>query len=207
MRTRVKICGITSAQDAAIAVRHGADAIGLVFYEQSPRSVSIDQARDIVAQLPAFVSVVALFVDAESAWIESVIEQVNIDLIQFHGQETAEDCSRYGKRFIKAISMREGIDLVTVCAQYEMAAGLLVDSYQPGIPGGTGNVFDWGRIPKDLNRPVILAGGLNKDNVEAAILAVKPYAVDVSSGVEWDKGRKDEAKIESFMRGVIKCQK
>jgi len=207
LRTRVKICGITSAQDAAIAVRHGADAIGLVFYEQSPRSVSIDQARDIVAQLPAFVSVVALFVDAESAWIESVIEQVNIDLIQFHGQETAEDCSRYGKRFIKAISMREGIDLVTVCAQYEMAAGLLVDSYQPGIPGGTGNVFDWGRIPKDLNRPVILAGGLNKDNVEAAILAVKPYAVDVSSGVEWDKGRKDEAKIESFMRGVIKCQK
>lgn len=207
MRTRVKICGITSAHYAGMAVRHGTDAIGLVFYDKSPRSVSILQARDIVASLPAFVSVVALFVDAQSTMIESVLEQVDIDLIQFHGQEEEAECRRYGKRYIKAISMRDDIDLAKVCAQYETASALLIDSYQSDIPGGTGKVFDWGRIPHDLHMPVILAGGLNEDNIENAILTVKPFAVDVSSGVERDKGQKDDAKMASFMRGVFKCQK
>lgn len=190
-----------------MVARLGADAIGLVFYDKSPRSVSIQQAQDIIADLPAFVSVVALFVDAQPSWIESVIEQVNIDLIQFHGQEDVAECSRYGKRFIKAVSMRDDIDLVSVCRQFRQASAILVDSYRPGIPGGTGEVFDWGRIPQDLALPLILAGGLNQDNIEEALMTVRPYAVDVSSGVEFEKGRKDEARVKSFMRGVIQCQK
>ncbi len=202
MRTRVKICGITSAEDAALVIKHGADALGLVFYAKSPRAVSIDQARQIVAGLPAFVSTVALFVNAESDYIKQVLQQVNIDLLQFHGDESPQQCERYNKRYIKAVSMREHIDLPALCGQYAQASAILLDSFRPGIPGGTGEVFDWERIPSALTRPVILAGGLNAGNIAAAIRTVHPYAVDVSSGVERDKGLKDENKIVSFMRGV-----
>jgi len=202
LRTRVKICGITSAEDAGLAIKHGADALGLVFYAKSPRAVSIEQARKIVHSVPAFVSIVALFVDAESDTIERVLQQVDVDLIQFHGEESPQQCDRYQKRYIKAVSMRENIDLVAICDQYARASAILVDSFRPGIPGGTGEVFDWERIPSELSKPVILAGGLNTGNIAAAIRAVHPYAVDVSSGVERDKGLKDEDKIVSFMRGV-----
>jgi len=183
-------------------VRHGADALGLIFYDNSPRSVSIDQARDIVAAVPAFVTTVALFVNADPVYIDTVLQHVNIDVIQFHGDESPQDCSRYGVRYIKAVSMRDDVDLVAMSHRYEQAAGLLVDSYRPGIPGGTGEVFDWERIPSELGSAVILAGGLDASNIEQAIRTVRPYAVDVSSGVERAKGIKDEGKIESFMRGV-----
>jgi phosphoribosylanthranilate isomerase len=188
--------------DARHVIAHGADALGLVFYENSPRCVSIDQAREIVEAVPAFVSSVALFVNAEPAYIETVLQHVNIDLIQFHGDESAQACARYGKRFIKAVSMRDDVDLIAISKQYTQASALLVDSYRPGIPGGTGEVFDWERIPSNLDKAVILAGGLDAGNIESAIRTVQPYAVDVSSGVERDKGIKDEGKIESFMRGV-----
>ncbi len=202
MRTRVKICGITSVADATVVVECGADALGLVFYQNSPRCVSIEQAHEIVAAVPAFVSTVALFVNAESAYIDTVLQHVNVDMIQFHGDESAQECGRYGKRFIKAISMRDDVDLHAMQEHYAQAAALLVDSYRPGIPGGTGEVFDWERIPSDLDKAVILAGGLDAANIADAIRSVRPYAVDVSSGVERDKGVKDESKIESFMRGV-----
>jgi phosphoribosylanthranilate isomerase len=188
--------------DARIVVAHGADALGLVFYDNSPRCVSIDEAHAIVEAVPAFVSVVALFVDAEPAYIDTVLQHVNIDIIQFHGDESPQECGRYGKRFIKAISMRDEVDLVAMSRQYAHASALLIDSYRPGVPGGTGEVFDWERIPSDLDKAVILAGGLDTSNIERAIRTVQPYAVDVSSGVERDKGIKDEGKIESFMRGV-----
>ncbi len=202
LRTRVKICGITSVADARLVVNSGADALGLVFYADSPRCVSIEQARAIVDAVPAFVSTVALFVDAEPAYIDTVLEHVNVDMIQFHGLESAQDCSRYGKRFIKAISMRDDVDLQAMSEQYAQASALLVDSYRPGVPGGTGEVFDWERIPADLGKTIILAGGLDDSNIERAIHSVQPYAVDVSSGVERTKGVKDEGRIESFMRGV-----
>jgi len=188
--------------DARHVVAHGADALGLVFYDNSPRCVSIEQAREIVEAVPAFVSGVALFVNAEPAYIETVLQHVNIDIIQFHGDESPQTCARYGKRYIKAVSMRDDVDLVAISKQYIEASALLVDSYRPGIPGGTGEVFDWQRIPSNLDKPVILAGGLDAGNIETAIRTVQPYAVDVSSGVERDKGIKDEGKIESFMRGV-----
>ena len=188
--------------DARLVVDYGADALGLVFYDRSPRNVSIEQAHEIVASLPAFVSSVALFVDADPKFIDNVLQHVNIDVIQFHGGESAQGCGRYGKRYIKAVSMRDDVDLMATSKQYMQASALLVDSYRPGIPGGTGEVFDWERIPPNLDKPVILAGGLDTDNIQRAIRTVQPYAVDVSSGVERDKGIKDEGKIESFMQGV-----
>jgi len=202
-RTRVKICGITRPQDAVLAAQYGADAIGLVFYDKSPRSVEIDQAQLIVKALPAFVTVVALFVNADAAYIEKVLAAVNIDLMQFHGDETATDCERYGRRYIKAVRMHENMDLQQQCKDYASASALLVDSYHPDVAGGTGAVFDWDRIPPGLDLPLILAGGLQAENISQAIETVKPYAVDVSSGVELEKGLKGEALIAAFMRGVI----
>jgi len=202
VRTRVKICGITRPQDAAVAVQYGADAIGLVFYDKSPRAVDVEQAQQIVKQIPAFVSTVALFVNADPGYIKQVLNTVNIDLIQFHGDETAEECGLYSKRYIKAVRMHDDMDLHQQCQRYVNASALLVDSYHPGIAGGTGAVFDWGRIPGDLGLPLILAGGLQAENIRQAVDEVKPYAVDVSSGVEFDKGLKDEALINAFMRGI-----
>jgi len=202
MRTRVKICGITNREDALDAVRHGADAIGLVFYPPSPRAVTVPQAAAAVAALPPFVTVVGLFVDAGRAAIAEVLRGVRIDLLQFHGSEPPEDCAGHGRPYIKAVRMRGGTDLVAERARYADASALLVDAYQADAPGGTGTTFDWSLIPPALAPELILAGGLTPDNVATAVRQVRPYAVDVSGGVEREKGRKDPGKIAAFMRGV-----
>jgi phosphoribosylanthranilate isomerase len=202
LRVRVKICGITRLEDALDAVAQGADAIGLVFYEGSPRNVTISQAAEIVNQIPAFVSTVGLFVNAESSFIREVISKVKLDLLQFHGDETASECAAFSHPFIKAIRVKSDTNLVQYAADFSAAKALLLDSYAEGVAGGTGQVFDWNLIPKKLAKPVILAGGLTADNVARAISLVKPYAVDVSGGVEASKGIKDVAKIAAFMQQV-----
>ena len=202
MRTRVKICGITRVEDALAAAEAGADAIGLVFVETSPRCVSAERARAITAALPPFITVVGLFVDAPAARVREVLGQVPLDLLQFHGRESPEDCQQYGYPYIRAVRMAPGADLSAEARRYAQAAGLLLDAYDPQLAGGTGATFDWARVPRDLNKPVILAGGLTPENVGRAIQAVRPYAVDVSSGVEQSKGIKDAAKIAAFIRNV-----
>ena len=202
MRTRVKICGITRAQDAIKAVEFGADAIGLVFYDKSPRAVSIDDARAIIQKIPPFVSIVGLFVDPSPKDVAAVLHRVSLDLLQFHGDELPSECSAYGKPYIKAIKIREGIDIAAQVNKYTSARGILLDTYDPKVPGGTGRVFDWSVIPKGLSKPIILAGGLTPENVWQAITKVRPFAVDVSGGVEADKGIKDIEKLAAFMRGV-----
>lgn len=202
MRTRVKICGITRPEDALTAVKYGADAIGLVFYAPSPRNVSIDRAAEIVASLPPYVSTVGLFVNASPTEIESVLKQVNLGCLQFHGDETPADCAQINMPYYKAVRVKTDTNLLQYAAEYHQAKALLLDTYSEKAVGGTGQVFDWGLIPEHLDLPVILAGGLTVDNVAEAITQVKPYAVDVSGGVEATKGIKDETKIASFMREV-----
>ena len=202
MRTRVKICGFTRIEDAVYAAHNGVDAIGLVFYPFSPRHVEIEQAIRIVNALPAFTSVVALFVDEQEAKIREVLAQVPIDCIQFHGDETAEACRIYGKRYIKAISMREGIDIPALAHYYHDAAGLLLDAFHPDSKGGTGSQFNWSLIPNQLDLPIILAGGLDETNAKLAVQTVRPYALDVSSGVETKKGIKDSLKMAAFIKQV-----
>lgn len=189
-------------EDALAAARLGVDAIGLVFYPLSPRAVEVEQARQIAQAMPPFVTTVGLFVDAGPAAIEAVLRRVPLDLIQFHGAETPADCERFGRPYIKAIRMREGVDLQREAERFQTAQGLLVDAYDPNRPGGTGQRCDWDRIPKDLPKPLILAGGLEPENVRAAIAQVQPWAVDVSSGVESAKGVKDYAKMAAFLREV-----
>ena len=201
-RTRAKICGITRVEDALAAAFAGADAIGLVFYAPSPRDVAIERAAEICAALPPFVTTVGLFVNAAEDEVRGVLDKVPLDLLQFHGDETAAYCQRFSRPYIKAVRMAEGVDLNAVAGQYNGARALLLDSYQKGVPGGTGHAFDWARVPVDLDKPVILAGGLDPENVTGAIRQVHPYAVDVSSGVEAGKGIKDAEKIIAFMRGV-----
>ncbi|MEQ1602705.1 MAG: phosphoribosylanthranilate isomerase [Methylophilaceae bacterium] len=202
MRTRVKICGITRVEDAVAAVQHGADAIGLVFYAKSPRNVSRQQAARIVAELPAFVSVVGLFVDADPAEIRQTLAAVHLDLLQFHGDETPEECRQYRMPYMKAIRVRSDSNLIQYALDFTDAKALLLDAFAEGVAGGTGQVFDWRLIPQDLPQSIILAGGLNAGNVRDAIQQVRPYAVDVSGGVEKSKGIKDVEKIATFMRGV-----
>ncbi|MGR6036423.1 MAG: phosphoribosylanthranilate isomerase [Candidatus Nitrosoglobus sp.] len=202
MRTRVKFCGITRREDAVHAARLGADAVGLVFYPQSPRAVNLQQACQIVRELPPFVTVVGLFVNATSSYIQEVLDSVPIDNLQFHGDESPEECSRYDRPYIKAIRMAERIDLTQLAQTYGNASALLLDTYQIGVPGGTGQMFDWNRIPEGLPKAIVLAGGLTPENVIQAVMKVRPYAVDVSGGVEQTKGVKDVAKMAAFMRGV-----
>ncbi len=207
-RTRVKICGITRVQDALEAVRCGADAIGLVFYAASPRYVTVQQAQQIVAALPPFVSVVALFVNATPAEIETVISQVRIDIVQFHGDETAAECERIKLPYFKAIRVKSDTNLLQCELDFSSAKALLLDTYSEAAYGGTGHVFDWDLIPPNMTKPVILAGGLLAENVVLAIQKVKPYAVDISGGVEISKGVKDAKKIAAFMMAVqsaIRC--
>jgi phosphoribosylanthranilate isomerase len=204
-RTRIKICGITRPEDGIAAASAGADAIGLVFYARSPRHVTPLQARGIISALPPFVSTVGLFVDASRDEIEGVLHEVPLDTLQFHGEETPDFCASFGRSYLKAISMRDDIDLHSEAERFHSAAALLVDTFQAGVPGGTGVSFDWSRLPADLSKPLILAGGLNPDNVAQAIIQARPYAVDVSSGVEAAKGIKDAGKIAAFMRGVVKA--
>lgn len=202
MRTRIKICGITRAEDARIAVGLGADAIGLVFYAPSPRNVGLDQARAIIAAIPPFVTVVGLFVDPTQDEVESVLRRCSLGLLQFHGDEAPDFCCRFGLPYIKAARVRANADLVQYLAPYHAAQGWLLDAYHERLYGGTGEPFEWKLIPRDLARPVILSGGLTPDNVGAAVRQVRPWAVDVSSGVEASKGVKDAAKIAAFIAGV-----
>ena len=208
--TRVKICGITRPEDALQAADEGVDAIGLVFYDKSPRCVTPEQAAEICRTLPAFITAVALFKDEAADTIRQVLEQVPLDLLQFHGSESAEFCRQFGKPYIKALGMDVGMDVgmegdnnvSRMADAYFDARGLLLDSHAPGAAGGTGESFDWNTIPQDLPQPLILAGGLDVDNVAEAIRTVKPYAVDVSSGVESEKGFKDADLITAFMNKV-----
>lgn len=202
MRTRIKICGITRVEDARIAVALGADAIGLVFYAPSPRSVGIAQARAIIAAIPPFVTTVGLFVDPAQDQVESVLRSCPLNLLQYHGDEAPDFCSSFGLPYIKAARVRADADLVQYLSPYHAAQGWLLDAYHEQLYGGTGESFDWKLIPRDLARPVILSGGLTPDNVGAAVRQVKPWAVDVSSGVEAAKGVKDAAKIAAFIAGV-----
>ena len=201
-RTRVKICGITRVEDAVSAVSAGADAIGLVFYAPSPRAVSIAQAQQIVAAMPPFVSVVGLFVNAPQTEIESVLSKIRLDILQFHGDESAHECEQINLPYYKAIRVKADTNLLQYEAEFKSAKALLLDTFSEVAVGGTGQVFDWGLIPKNLTKPVILAGGLTAENVADAIKQVQPYAVDVSGGVEVSKGIKDTMKIAAFMHAV-----
>jgi phosphoribosylanthranilate isomerase len=205
-RIRVKICGITRVEDALAAVDAGADAIGLVFYAASPRCVSIAQAQAIVAAMPPFVAVVGLFVNAGIAEIQAVLSQVRLDIIQFHGDETPKDCdqacAQINLPYYKAIRVKSDTNLLQYALDFKAAKALLLDTYSEQAYGGTGHAFDWNLIPKNLPKPIILAGGLNADNVADAIKKVMPYAVDISGGVEVNKGIKDKDKIAAFMQAV-----
>ena len=202
MRTRIKICGITRAEDARTAVELGADAIGLVFYPPSPRHVGLDEARAIIAAVPPFVTVVGLFVDPRSEQVESVLSRCSLGVLQFHGDETPEFCRRFRLPYLKAARVRAGADLIQYLTPYHDAQGWLLDAYHDRLYGGTGETFDWKLIPHDLARPVILSGGLTPHNAGVAVRQVRPWAVDVSSGVESAKGIKDAAKIAAFIAGV-----
>jgi phosphoribosylanthranilate isomerase len=200
--TRIKICGITRPDDARAAVEYGADAIGLVFYSKSPRFVSLDTASAIAAIIPPFVSIVALFVDEPASDIQRTLECVPIDLIQFHGEESAQFCDQFRRPWIKALRVRPDIDLPSACTRYSKARGVLLDSFQEGVPGGTGKSFDWQLAAAPLPLPIVLAGGLNAENVAAAIGALHPAAVDVSGGVESSPGIKDVERIQQFIAAV-----
>lgn len=202
MSCRVKICGITNLDDALHAVAAGADALGFVFYKDSPRYVDPDTANHIVSQLPPFVTPVALFVDAEAALIQHVLAGSVRWVFQFHGTETPQVCEQWQQPYYKAIRMKPGVDIAAQASSYTNALAILLDAYKPGVPGGTGEVFDWQSIPQTLSKPLILAGGLTQDNVAQAVAQVAPYAVDVSGGVERTKGIKDPNKVTQFINGA-----
>ncbi|WP_432694916.1 phosphoribosylanthranilate isomerase [Marinobacterium sp. YM272] len=202
MPTRVKICGITRIEDARDAIDAGASALGFVFYPRSPRAIEVDAARAIIEKLPPFVTTTALFVDPDVALVKRVIETTGIDLLQFHGNEEPAFCASFGRPWIKALRMKPGMDLRAECGRFSASRAILLDAYRPGVPGGTGETFDWELIPADIAPKIILAGGLLPENVAGAIAAVHPYAVDVSGGVEAGKGIKDPERIKGFMAAV-----
>ncbi|MDQ3259530.1 MAG: phosphoribosylanthranilate isomerase [Pseudomonadota bacterium] len=200
--TRIKICGITRYEDATAAAAAGADAIGFVFYRNSPRFVDPDRAKAIAVAIPPFVSTVGLFVDADAADVEASLRTFRVDYLQFHGDENREYCSQFGVPFLKAVRVRPGLDLLHYAADFSAARALLLDAFVDGVPGGTGQRFDWNLIPRNLPVPIVLSGGLSPDNITEAVRKVRPWAVDVSSGVEAAKGIKDGDKIKQFIRGV-----
>lgn len=207
MRTRVKICGITRVQDIQAAVQAGADAIGLVFYAPSPRAVSIEQAKQLVKYIPPYVSIIGLFVNADVEEIVQVLQQVPVDVLQLHGDETPAQClqiaQRTGRRWYKALQVKAELDMTAEIAAYQQsgASAVLLDAWHPELKGGTGLQFDWAKFPQ-TDFPLILAGGLHAENIQQAIVATQPYAVDVSGGVESAKGIKDQQLIQRFMQGV-----
>lgn len=207
MRTRIKICGINHRDDALKAVECGADAIGLIFVEKSPRYASLTDARVIAESLPPFVTVVGLFMDAPAETVREALNVVPINLLQFHGDESPEYCDQFEMPYIKVLRMRDNVNIVAFAQEYPNAAGILLDTYHKGVGGGTGQSFDWSLIPDDISFPLILAGGLNPENVASAVETVKPYAVDVSSGVESAPAVKDHKKIEQFIQEVLKVGK
>ena len=200
--TKIKICGFTNADNAREAAFAGVDAIGLVFYEKSPRNVDINSAREIVAALPPFVNRVGLFVNANPSFIDEVLCEVPLDTLQFHGDEEAIDCTQYQMPFIKSVRVSLDTNVAQIADDFSQASGLLLDSYNSHTYGGTGEVFDWSLACVEIQLPVILAGGLNSDNVAEAIKQVRPYAVDASSGVESEPGVKDVDKIRAFIRQI-----
>ncbi|WP_434635146.1 phosphoribosylanthranilate isomerase [Chromobacterium sp. CV08] len=202
MVVRIKICGITRPEDGAEAARLGADAIGLVFYGKSPRNVSLEQARAVIAALPPFVTVVALFVNPEREWVDEVLAGCAIDVLQFHGEETAEFCRSFKRPYLKAVRVKPGVDLIEWARRYPDARGLLTDAFVDGAHGGTGTTFDWALLPDDLPLPLILSGGLDENNIIEAVRRTKPAAVDVSSGVEAGKGIKNAARMAAFISGA-----
>ena len=205
MSTRVKICGITNTEDANASIISGADAIGFVFVEQSPRFLSNEKAIEIVESLASVISIVGLFVNSSQKHIKHVIENVPIDYLQFHGDESETECSLYNIPYIKSVPMKDNVDLLDYIDSYTSAEAFLLDSHTSGKLGGTGNVFDWDNIPKAIDVPIILAGGLTSSNVKTAVEKIRPYGVDVSSGVEYEKGIKDPQKIYEFIKEVKKA--
>lgn len=203
-RTRVKICGITRTDDALNAVAAGCDAIGLVFYPPSPRNVSLDQAKEIASSLPPYVTLVGLFVNPEAEFVTKAVNHVGLTCIQFHGDETPEFCNQFNTSWYKAIRVQESTNLHDCVKKYQEASALLLDTYKAGVLGGTGETFNWSLIPSDLTKPIILAGGLEPSNVALAIEQVKPYAVDVSGGVEAKKAIKSNEKMIAFVNEVLK---
>jgi len=202
MRTRVKICGITRPEDASAAAAHGADAIGLVFYRPSPRFVSLERARQIASAAPPFVATVAVFVNPAREEVEAVIRECGVTLLQFHGDEPPEFCEGFSRPYIKAARIRPGLDLLKYLSPYTAARAWMLDAFHEDLWGGTGGAFDWGLVPLGAAKPVILSGGLTEANVADAVRRVRPYAVDVSTGVEAAKGIKDAAKIAAFIGAV-----
>lgn len=200
--TRIKCCGMTRAEDAVLAAQLGADAIGMVFTARSKRRVTLEQARAIAAAVPPFVTVVALFMDDEATLVQGVIEAVQPDLLQFHGQEPDNWCAQFGRRFLKAIAMGEGKVALHRLRRYPSASGLLLDGHGLGEAGGSGKAFDWSLMPRDLAQPLILAGGLTPGNVAEAIRIARPWAVDVASGIESAPGVKDPRKLADFIHAV-----
>lgn len=200
-RTRIKICGLTRPEDVRAAVNAGADAVGFVFYPPSPRNVSVARAAELAALLPPFVSAVGLFVNPVPVFVNEVLSAVPLQFLQFHGDETNAECARYRMPWIKAARMRPGVDLLEFALSHPGASGILLDAYVDGYGGG-GKTFDWSLIPVGLDRPIILSGGLAPENVQEAVRCVRPWAVDVSSGVEAAKGIKDADKIAAFVAGV-----
>lgn len=201
-RVRIKFCGITRVEDACAAAELGVDAIGLVFTRRSKRFLGLAQARAIRDALPPFVAATALLMDDDAAWIAEVSDAVQPDLLQFHGSESADQCERFGRRYLKAVPMASVRDVRGYAAAHPRASGFLLDSHARGGAGGTGERFDWQRVPRDLDRPLILAGGLDADNVAEAIRIAQPYAVDVSSGIESAPGIKDLEKMRRFVAAV-----
>jgi phosphoribosylanthranilate isomerase len=202
MAVRVKICGITRIEDLDAACAAGADALGFVFYAKSPRNLEIEQAAALIKSLPPFIQSVGLFVDAEPTFIRHVLDHAPLDTLQFHGDESPDYCRQFARPYLKAIRVRQDKDLVKCAADYDDARGLLLDAYVPGVPGGTGERFDWSLIPAGLSRPIVLSGGLTPENVADAVRQVRPWAVDVSSGVERSKGIKDAARVAAFIQGA-----
>ena len=204
-RVRTKFCGITRAEDARTAVALGADAIGLVFYTGSPRAVTLPHAMAIVSGLPPFIARVGLFVDPRMEEVQMVLQLGGVDVLQFHGAEPPEFCRHFGRPYIKALRVHPGLDVRAEVERHPDAAAVLLDTHQEGRPGGTGRAFDWTLIPQDLPKPIILAGGLTPDNVAAAIRLVRPYAVDVSGGIESAPGVKDAGLMRAFLHEVKTC--
>ena len=197
---KIKVCGFTQAQNTRDAALLGIDAIGLVFYDKSPRNVDMERALEIVQALPPFINRVGLFVNADSHFIDEVLCEVPLDTLQFHGDETPEECSQYAMPFIKALRVNQETDIAKMADEYYRSSGLLLDAFNPNTYGGTGESFDWSLAKIDIDLPIILAGGLNPNTVVDAISQVNPYAVDVSSGVESAKGIKDIDKIKQFIQ-------